>query len=92
MQVCILSLSLIMWLTAIIFLLWESYSLSSVKMMRLRERKLEAKMLGICEATAPEVKKAQPIKVNQIQKDNYCLKCPYRTNNKMCEECEFYEI
>ena len=48
-------------------------------------------MLGICEATAPEVKKAQPIKVNQIQKDNYCLKCPYRTNNKMCEECEFYE-
>ena len=77
--------------TSAFLLIWKSYSLTSLKRQRLHQRKLEEKMLGICEATAPQVKKAQPIKVNQIQNDNYCLKCPYRTNNKMCEECEFYE-
>lgn len=88
MLCCIL---MVLLFTSAFLLIWKSYSLTSLKMQRLHQRKLEEKMLGICEATAPEVKKAQPIKVNQIQKDNYCLKCPYRTNNKMCEECEFYE-
>lgn len=73
-------------------LIWKSYSLTSLKMQRLHQRKLEEKMLGICEATAPEVKKAQPVKIDQIKNDNYCLKCPYRNNIRICEECEFCEV